>query len=200
VLCDINIGKIVLFCFVFFLKKNTHFFLSLFLLFFFNVNKKYIMAAYEIYISAVVDGNNVELTDGNIVRLYGIDAPELEQIGGVEARDKLHSIVFYEEIARVFIKKMTIYGKTKENENNIARLSVLWCNDIGLALIMNGFAHAYRFKNDNSTIKKYKRAEDEAIRLRFGLWSNTFPTPQYPRGHRNFVRAKEQHQKKQQRR
>jgi endonuclease YncB( thermonuclease family) len=105
----------------------------------------------------IVDGDTVVVRRTR-VRLHGIDAPEMDQEGGAEARAFLCSLVRGRSVTVVPIE-MDIHGRT------VARLEVEGI-DLCRAMVGSGFAIAYRRYST-----KYVRDERAARARRRGLWA-----------------------------
>jgi endonuclease YncB( thermonuclease family) len=107
------------------------------------------------------------------VRLYGIDAPEIDQTceaGGLEyacgeaSRDALMAIVGAGTV-ECRIGAVDRYGRL---------LATCWANgkDVGREMVRQGWALAYREYSE-----RYVADEDEARRGRHGLWAGEFVPP-----------------------
>ena len=113
--------------------------------------------------ATVVDGDTLRLTDGRLVetvRVWGIDAPEMDQPGGKEARAELARLCGPPAPIKLERRGKDARGRT------VARVS---CGgeDAGLAMIVAGLAWAYtRF----SPPPDYLEAEQAAIAARRGIW------------------------------
>lgn len=120
-----------------------------------------------------VDGDTLRIGEMR-VRLFGIDAPEIAQEGGPEARERLRKLVAYgtlitcrrtatDRYARVVAKCYTINGE-----------------DLGRALVRDGFAFAYRDYSE-----EYMNDEEFAQANKHGLWAGEFTYPwEYRRSRR----------------
>lgn len=120
----------------------------------------------------IIDGDTIRFDTQNI-RLYGIDAPELNQTCqnknilekcGVESKDFLSSL---------------LVGKTLECDDRgfdrwNRKLSVCRANglDINQLMVRNGWAIAYREYSSN-----YVLDEEYASSQSLGMWSTNFVTP-----------------------
>ena len=114
----------------------------------------------------VHDGDTISVMhDGHleVVRLEGIDAPELDQECGVEAREHLSALI----LGRVVV--VTVVG-TNKYERTLGRVH-RGRSDINLRLVRDGWAWHYL---EYSHEKALADAEQEARRLQRGLWA----TPQ----------------------
>lgn len=80
----------------------------------------------------VIDGDTIRIRHQSI-RLWGIDAPELDEPGGYEARQMLESIISY--------NKVTCRLTTTRNHSRIVATCVLPSGvNIAAALVQRGFA------------------------------------------------------------
>jgi micrococcal nuclease len=102
----------------------------------------------------VIDGDTI-FSDGRKIRLHGIDAPEMDQAGGAEAKAALQSLLRGRPV-RIEPLDTDRYGRT------VARLHT--DRDICQAMVRAGFAVA-SFHHD------YRRDEIRARRKRTGLWA-----------------------------
>ena len=87
-------------------------------------------------VTRVVDGDTIELGNGETVRLVGIDAPEVGECGYERAADNL---------ARLALGKAVRLGRSEEDRDRYARLLRyvdVGAQDAGLRLIRNGLAIA----------------------------------------------------------
>lgn len=131
----------------------------------FNELPKFFKPKEEFYavVTKVSDGDTLHLRDINNktykVRLQGIDAPELRQEFGKEAKEYLSSLIKGKEI------KAIIEDKDKYNRY----VATIYLNkmDINRALVSNGYAHAYK---EYST--KYIQDENNARKRNLGLWQS----------------------------
>lgn len=124
----------------------------------------------------VVDGDTITvmLPDGSQsqVRLAGIDAPEKDQVSGMEARAFLTSLVLGKSI-RVEFSKRDQYGR-------IVGKALLNARDINLEMVKAGFAWHYRqheSEQSEEDRRLYAAAEAEAKQVVKGLWSDSSPVP-----------------------
>jgi endonuclease YncB( thermonuclease family) len=124
----------------------------------------------------VLDGDTVEVS-GTRVRLFGMDAPELSQDGGLKAKSHLIRLAGGEDV-RVEPHAVDCYDRI------VARV---WLGDTDLseAMVRGGFAIANsRWHND------YDSAELDARRARRGLWADDpFDGIRDPAAHRRRMAA-----------
>lgn len=86
-------------------------------------------------VARVIDGDTVEMTSGEVVRLAGIDTPEKGQCGFTEASDALADLVLDKSVTVVVAGEDDKYGRT------IAYLDVD-DKDAGKELLLDGWAIA----------------------------------------------------------
>lgn len=98
------------------------------------------------------------------VRLYGIDAPELNQAHGEVSRDMLVSMIFY--------KPVKVMENGTDRYNRVIGIVTHMGVDIGGTMVLNGYAWCYR---DYDKEKLYWAIEDEAKRGHRGLWGAGTP-------------------------
>ncbi len=116
-----------------------------------------------IFCTAIIDGDTFRLSNGEKVRLIGIDAPELSQPGGEESREYLR---------RLILNKGVILEKGYEDRDKYGRLlRFVYIDDtcINEEMIRQGYAEA-RYITD-SIREYYIQLEIEAETAKAGLWS-----------------------------
>jgi micrococcal nuclease len=116
-------------------------------------------------VTRIVDGDTIELSNGTIIRIQGIDAPESGQPYGKEAKEALAPIIGY--IVSYKPYDTDKYGRT------VARVYVEGI-DIGLSQIKRGYAWHYAAYDASSD---YASAEQDARAARLGLWGDPAPVP-----------------------
>ena len=123
-------------------------------------------------LARAVDGDSLEIR-GTRVRLFGIDAPELDQqctrgekpwACGAEAADQLSKLVTGRTVS-------CAPAGLDQYERVLARCSVLG-TDVNLAMVQAGYAIAFRRYST-----EYVGAEEAAKAARRGVWSGTFISP-----------------------
>ena len=162
--------------------KKWHFVLAvIFLIFLFykyapnNLAKKFHSVSYgvPIAVTRVIDGDTIELANGDRLRYIGIDTPEefdprkpiqcfakeaaLENKNLVEGKN----IIFYKDISA-----QDKYGRW---------LGLVYLTDgtfVNQKLVAEGFAFNYPYKPDTSHERDFKKAETEAKKSNLGLWAH----------------------------
>jgi micrococcal nuclease len=117
----------------------------------------------------ITDGDTLTVLRGKRrikIRLEGIDCPELRQSFGTRARQYTSSLVFGKKVT-VSARYLDRIGRT------VARVSVNG-KDTSVALIEAGLAWHYRHYSSDPLLAK---AEEQARRLKKGLWSDRRPVP-----------------------
>lgn len=120
----------------------------------------------------VIDGDSLSV-GGNTVRLFGVDAPELEQIC-MRAGERLRCGELAAGAVRDLIAGRQVgcepMGYTRVGVA-VARCRVV-DDDLGRRLVQQGWALAFRRHSD-----AYALAQESAARSRAGLWAMSFASP-----------------------
>lgn len=132
--------------------------------------------SYNGTVSKVHDGDSIHITPAGqkrvIIRLAGIDAPELKQPFGIRSRDKLRSMILDRQ-ASANCHKVDRYQR---------QVCVVLFNgrDINLEMVKAGLAWHYKKYQSEQTKnqqRQYRRAEKQASDNRAGLWSSDSSIP-----------------------
>jgi endonuclease YncB( thermonuclease family) len=127
----------------------------------------------KVYVTDVQDGDTItfikSINDSKRIavkgRLYGIDAPELQQEFGTESKNELRKLILNKE---VYMNESSIdmYGRS---------IVKIFLNEVYIneKLVKDGFAWSYKEYNDNNTL--LNTAEIEARSKRLGLWNTQSP-------------------------
>lgn len=123
---------------------------------------------------AVVDGDTLEI-DGKVVRLYGIDAPELGQTclnAGKRWRCGLQAAVELRQLLEAW-KGFECDTSLMAGDSTRAICHGAQYNDPAEILLTRGLAVALP-----NSIPAYKRAENQAKRAKLGIWRGEFLDPE----------------------
>lgn len=120
----------------------------------------------------IVDGDSIEIGDANI-RLYGIDAPELNQT----CLDRNRASYACGRLAQRHLEKTakgTITCESVETDRYGRDVAICFAGDtdLGAAMVSSGWARAYL-----SYSLRYASAEQAARNARRGLWDGDFDDP-----------------------
>ncbi len=85
-------------------------------------------------VTRVVDGDTVELSNGETVRLVGIDTPEVGQCGADRATANLERLVLFKRV------RLTVSDEDRDGYGRLLRYVNAGPQDSGLRLIKNGLA------------------------------------------------------------
>lgn len=125
--------------------------------------------ALPVEVVSVVDGDGFHATfDGTTLefRIAAIDAPELNQPCGVQAKGALR--------ARILGKRVICFPQCFESHDRlVAYVRTLDVEDVGLQMVRDGWAWWYRRFAPGATC--YQNAEKEAREARCGLWKQDAP-------------------------
>jgi micrococcal nuclease len=94
------------------------------------------------------------------VRLQGIDAPEICQAFGKEARDALAGRLLHRQVA--------VNSRSRDKYQRVLGGVSTGGQDVGLWMVSRGYAWSYRYRRDSGP---YAAAEAQARQARLGLWS-----------------------------
>ncbi|MBX3455809.1 thermonuclease family protein [Ferrovibrio sp.] len=112
-----------------------------------------------------LDGDTLRLETGYCIRLAGLDAPELNQPGGFEARSKLDDLLLGNGV------KCSDTG-ARSRDRIVATCSI-GNGDIGEALLISGLVRTYRsFLPGLPVADRYLDAESVARKAERGLWQS----------------------------
>lgn len=122
-------------------------------------------------VTRVIDGDTVELENGDRVRYLAIDAPELgdqNQCYSVEARTRNESLVLGRKIRLEYGKeRLDKYGRV---------LAYVWSDGsmVNLELVREGFAKADTYLSQGVYDGQIVEAESKARENLLGLWGSCF--------------------------
>ena len=121
----------------------------------------------------IIDGDTFELKTGTKIRLADLDAPEIKDCLGVNAKDKLQSLILN--------KTVKLEKETVDNFGRVVAFVFINQQSVNEALIKDGLAKTTASKN-SIYHKKMLDLELEAKEKGLGLWGDSCPqpTPQPP--------------------
>ena len=124
----------------------------------------------------VIDGDTLDILTAGFetlrVRLSGIDAPELGQAFGRNAKAALSSLVFARSVA--------IEWRKRDRYDRVVAKVTFEGRDIALEMLTLGMAWHYRqFESEQRVADRgrYQEAENRARAARRGLWADAVPVP-----------------------
>ncbi|MBU4256089.1 MAG: thermonuclease family protein [Candidatus Thermoplasmatota archaeon] len=118
------------------------------------------------YVSWIIDGDTIELSNGERVRLIGINAPEKGQYYAVEATNKLSQLIGYNSIT---LEKDV---SDKDQYNRSLRYVYVGNTFVNLEMVQQGYAFAYPYPPDVKYADEFEKAEQEARDAQLGMWGN----------------------------
>ncbi len=132
----------------------------------------------EATVKRIVDGDTVELSDGQKLRYIGIDTPETKDprrpVGcfGKEASNKNNELVGGKEV--------TLEKDVSETDNYGRLLRSVWVGDLFVNeyLVKNGYAYASTYPPDVKYQNIFRQAEIYARDNSLGLWGSCPLSPQ----------------------
>ena len=162
-------------------KLQKKIFYSL-IIFFFLISKPIHSLELEVKgVAKVVDGDTIIINKKKI-RLFGIDAPELEQhckkpwiqFNFINLnKDYNCGLVAKEKLKKIISKnKIKCIGEKYDRYKRLIAICYKKGKDLNKWLVRNGLAINY-----TKYSKKYLRSENQAKREKVGLWSGEFDEP-----------------------
>lgn len=108
----------------------------------------WVNVCYAQQVSRIIDGDTFEIASGEKIRMIGINAPEISDLHGVEAKQHLSELISG--------KNVKLVSDTKSNDRDrysrILRYVFVDGTDINKKMIEDGHAIAYmKFKFDKAT-------------------------------------------------
>jgi len=117
-------------------------------------------------VTYVVDGDTLDLDNGDRIRFSGINTPETGECYYQEAKDALKSLVLNQE---VYVEK------DKSDEGKYGRkLRYIYVEDllVNKMLVRDGYARVFdKYSYDTKRYDELKEVEAKAINEKLGLWS-----------------------------
>jgi micrococcal nuclease len=121
----------------------------------------------EAFVVGVVDGDTLELEDGQRVRLLGINTPEKGQSYYKEAT----------EVLRDLILNRTVLLETDESDRDkygrLLRHVYVNGENVGLVLIREGYANTFFISPDLKHMQEFQQAERYAQGRGLGIWTRS---------------------------
>ena len=122
-------------------------------------------------VSYVSDGDTIHIKKNFKkfkIRLYGIDCPEIRQLGGISAKKKVEELISNKKV-KVKHKGLDRYGRV------IGKVFFEGDIDLGLVLVSEGLCWWYKKYAKNNLVLSV--AESNARKKRIGIWSLEEPLP-----------------------
>jgi micrococcal nuclease len=129
-------------------------------------NKENLSERYGNQVINVIDGDTIVINKGVLVRLHGIDAPDIENCGGQKAKQKLEELVMN--------KNVSIESISRIYQNRI--LSLVYINDTLVNEILLKQGHAELTGSTISEIEKLKKANQHARKKKIGIYRECIST------------------------
>ncbi|MBU7045383.1 MAG: thermonuclease family protein [Theionarchaea archaeon] len=121
--------------------------------------------------TVIIDGDTFRLGNGEMVRLIGIDAPELSQPGGEESREYLTHLISGKDIT---LKKGY---EDRDKYNRLLRFVYIGTTCVNEEMIRQGYAEARYLSLEDPLREYYIQLEMEAETAKAGLWEYGFFQP-----------------------
>ena len=119
-------------------------------------------------VARIIDGDTFETETGEKVRLIGINAPEISDLLGLEAKQYLADLI---ENKTVDLKSDNI-SNDRDRYQRLLRYVILGGVDINKKMVSDGFAFAYlKYKFSKSI--DYEQAQLKARETNKGIWGDS---------------------------
>lgn len=119
----------------------------------------------DVSVKRIIDGDTIVLQGGRLVRLIGIDAPEINTRFGPRARAFLKELIRGKSVRLVFdVNKTDRHGRA---------LAYVYKNDVFVneQIVLNGFARAMAIPPNIAHAETFRAAEQVARTESRGVWS-----------------------------
>ncbi len=118
-------------------------------------------------VARIIDGDTFETETGEKVRLIGINAPEITDIFGEEAKTHLSQLIEGQTVDLIADNT----SNDRDRYNRLLRYVVLNAVDINKQMVLDGYAFAYlKYRFDKET--EYRDAQLTATKNNTGIWGN----------------------------
>lgn len=118
-------------------------------------------------VTRIIDGDTFETETGEKVRLIGINAPEISDIFGQEAKQHLANLIDQKTID---LQPDNI-SNDRDQYSRLLRFVIHDGTDINKQMLLDGFASAY-LKYHFSKSEEYRQAQLTATKENVGMWGN----------------------------
>ena len=116
----------------------------------------------------VIDGDTFETETGEKVRLIGINAPEMSDFYGLEAKKYLTNLVEN----KVVLLQTDNISSSRDRYQRLLRYVIIDGVDVNKKMVSDGFAFAYlKYKFSKSDL--YENAQIQAREMNLGIWGNS---------------------------
>jgi micrococcal nuclease len=119
-------------------------------------------------VTRIIDGDTFEIETGEKVRLIGINAPEISDIFGQEAKQYLSDLIKNKNVDLQSDNK----SKDRDRYQRLLRYVILEGVDINKKLVLDGYAFAY-LKYHFSKSHDYSQAQIQARETNKGIWGDS---------------------------
>jgi micrococcal nuclease len=118
-------------------------------------------------VTRVIDGDTFITETGEKVRLIGINAPEISDIFGHEAKQHLANLI---DQKRIDLQTDNI-SNDRDKYSRLLRYVIFDGTDINKKMLLDGFATAYLKYNFRKS-EEYRLAQLTALKENVGMWAN----------------------------
>lgn len=119
-------------------------------------------------VTRVIDGDTFETETGEKVRLIGINAPEITDIFGQEAKQYLSELIEN----RIVDLQSDIISNDRDRYQRLLRYVIIDGVDVNKKMVSDGYAFAY-LKYKFSKSYDYEQAQLQARENSNGIWGNS---------------------------
>jgi micrococcal nuclease len=120
-----------------------------------------------VIVSSVLDGDTIKLSNGQTVRLIGLNAAESGQSCSSEATDKLKEFILGKEV----ILEQDV--DDKDQYGRLLRYIYVDNKFVNLEMVRLGLAHKYEYGSNMKYSSKFEQAEVEAKENKGCLWKTS---------------------------
>jgi micrococcal nuclease len=116
-------------------------------------------------VSEIIDGDTIKLSNGERVRLIGINAPETGQPYYSEAKEKLIELIGNNSVT---LEKDV---QDKDQYERWLRYVYVGGTHVNMEMVREGYAIAYYFPPNTKFLDDFEDAEQDAQTSQLGIWS-----------------------------
>jgi micrococcal nuclease len=118
-------------------------------------------------VKKIIDGDTFKTESGEVIRLIGINAPEISDIFGIEAKDHLSNLIY----GRIVTIQPDNISNDKDRYSRLLRYVTLDSKDINKQMLIDGYATAF-LKFHFEKEEEYRLAQLSATKNNLGMWGN----------------------------